>query len=323
MATSDSTSTTSSASGLPARRDVLAASGLLEGRVRRTPVIDVACDDLGVARSGSLALKLELLQHSGSFKARGALHALLHAPPGAQHVITASGGNHGAAVAWAAAQLGFRADIFVPVIAAPAKVEVLRRFGARVHQVGADYAASLAASQELSEGMTAVSVHAYDQHEVMCGAGTVGLELAEQVPGVDVVVVACGGGGLAGGIAAALGGQADIVVVETSLTPAYAAAVSAGEPVDVEVGGVGADALGAPRVGDLAWAVLQQHGARSVLVDDARVLEAQRGLWDELRLRVEPAAAAALAALRDPEVAADLALGDARVAVVVCGANVS
>jgi threonine dehydratase len=282
--------------------------------------IDAA--DLGVSCGASqLLLKLEQTQHSGSFKARGALHALLTAEQAPDGVVAASGGNHGVAVAWAARSLGLAANIFVPDIAAAAKVDRLRRLDAVVHQVGVEYSESLAAAHRFTQDKSVTTVHAYDQFEVIAGSGTLARELDEQTGhAFDTVVVACGGGGLAGGLSSWWGSAKRLLLVETTGTATYSAALAHGGPVDVSVAGVAADALGARRLGDLPWAALSRTSAESVLVGDEAVAAAQQVLWDEVRLRVEPAAATALAALR---VGAVECSPDERVAVVLCGANVS
>jgi len=295
------------------------AAGRLRPHIRRTPVLDVDGADLGV-ECDVLALKLEHLQHTGSFKARGALNALLSSTIGNDGVVAASGGNHGVAVAWAASRIGQPANVFVPEIAAPAKVEALHNHGAVVHQVGSEYSAALAAAEEWSVIREVTSVHAYDQTEVVTGAATLAAELDVQRPDLDTIVVACGGGGLAGGLSSWFGSARRIVVVETTGTPTYSSALAAGEPVDVAVSGVGADALGARRLGSVGWAALQNSGAQSVLIDDDAVLDAQAVLWRAARLKVEAAGAAALAALRTGAVTLS---PSERVAVVLCGANVA
>ncbi len=296
----------------------------LRSLVRRTPVIEVAETSLvASSKSGGsrrLVLKLEHLQFSGSFKARGASNYLASMPIGAAGVVAASGGNHGAAVAWAARRAGHTATIFVPTISSPTKVALLREFGADVHQIGEVYAESLEASQEFVAASGATAIHAYNHPAVFAGAGTTGLEFLEQVPDLDTILVACGGGGLAGGIACALGDAVNVVVCETETTNAYAAAVEAGRPVDVAVSGVAADALGATRIGELAWLSLSGRDARSVVVSDEHVIEAQERLWSELRLVVEPSAATSLAALTS---GAYVASADERVGVLLCGANTS
>ncbi len=296
--------------------DILEAADRLDGMVRHTPVLTVDGAQLGAA--GRISLKLELVQHSGSFKARGATNFMLAHPIGPAGVVAASGGNHGAAVAWAANRLGHRAAIFVPTIASPAKVERLRRYGADVHQVGAVYAEALAASRELEAETGATPIHAYEDRAVMAGAATVGRELERQAGPLDTVLVACGGGGLSGGIAAWLGSRTRVVACETEGTATFAGARAAGRPVPVAVTGVAADALGATQIGDLAWQCLAEADAASVLVTDAEVGAARAELWDRFRLVTEPAAAAPVAALLSGRYRP---AADEHVGVVICGAN--
>jgi len=298
------------------RDDVLAAADRIAGRVRRTPLLGV---EAGVVGPGPVTLKLEQLQHTGSFKARGALSALLAAAGlPASGVVAASGGNHGLAVSWAAAQLGVPATVFVPAAAPSTKVTGLRRLGADVHLVGDRYAEALAAAVAHQQASGALAVHAYDEPSVVAGQGTVGLELLEDTGGVDTVLVAVGGGGLAGGIAAAMAGEARVVGVEPLGCPTWHDAFAAGGPVDVEVGGLAADALGATRLGDVAWSVLERTGATSVLVEPDDVVRARQLLWQELHLAVEPGGAVAVAALLG---GAYVPAEGERVAVVLCGAN--
>lgn len=310
------TSQSSLADGTVTADLVHAAAGRLAGRVRRTPVVDVAVPSV----DQPVALKLELLQHTGSFKARGALHRLLTADVGPAGVIAASGGNHGMAVAWAARELGVPAEVFVPETSSRVKVAGIRSYGARVTVTGRFYADAYDACRHRAEESGALAVHAYDDPAVVAGQGTVAVELVEQVPDVDTVLVAVGGGGLAGGITAGLAGRARVVAVEPERIPTLHSALAAGRPVDVEVGGVAADSLGARRIGTVPFAVLSAAaGLRSVLVSDEAVLDARRWLWRELRVVAEPGGAAALAALLcgayRPE------RGGERVAVVVCGGN--
>lgn len=296
--------------------DIERAARRIEGRVRETPVVALEAGAFGI--EARLTLKLELLQHTGSFKPRGAFNRLLSAAVPPAGVIAASGGNHGVAVAYAARELGCRAEIFVPTIASAVKVERLRRYGAHVTVVGADYAEALAASSARAAATGALAVHAYDQPEVVAGQGTIGRELARQAPDLDAVLVAVGGGGLIGGLAAWFRGRARVVGVEPERAPTLAAALEAGAPVDVEVGGVAADSLGARRVGTLALALARRYVERVVLVPDAAILAAQRALWEALRVLAEPGGAAALAALTSG--AYRPAPGE-RVGVLVCGGN--
>ncbi|HEY6981613.1 threonine/serine dehydratase [Reyranella sp.] len=298
-----------------ARQHVEAAWARLRPHVRRTPAIEVAAGTFGLA--GSVVLKLESLQVSGSFKGRGAFHKLLVSKMPRAGVIAASGGNHGAAVAYAARALGHRAEIFVPTISAAAKVARLKSYGAVVTQIGVVYAEARAASERRAAETGALTVHAYEDPEVFVGAGSVALEFAEQA-GFDTLLVAVGGGGLIAGCAAALGDRVRIVAVETEGTPTLHEALRAGRPVDVAISGIAADALGASRIGAPNFEIAQKLVADSVLVDDAAVRSAQRKLWDDLRVIAEPAGATGLAALLSG--AYRPAAGEA-VATLVCGAN--
>ena len=298
------------------RAAIEAAAQRIAGHVRRTPVVEVEPGGFGAA--GRLVLKLECLQHTGSFKPRGALNRMLSATIPAAGVIAASGGNHGLAVAWAAQRLGYRAEIFVPVISPPIKVARLRELGAVVNQVGAVYADAFAASQVRQAETGAVVVHAYDQPEVVTGQGTMALELEQQCPDVDTVVVAVGGGGFIGGITAWYGGRTRVVAVEPETSCALHAALAAGEPVDVDVSGVAADSLGARRVGSVAFPILRQHLHQVVLVSDDDIRSAVRRLWRDWRIVAEPGGAAALAAVLSGRYRP---APEERVAVVVCGAN--
>ncbi|MEV4184680.1 threonine/serine dehydratase [Streptosporangium canum] len=290
--------------------DVREAAERIAGYVRRTPVMEV---------SPGLLLKLEGTQHSGSFKVRGGFNRVLTAGglPEAG-VIAASGGNHGLAVAYVARTLGVRAEIFVPTVSSPVKVAGLRALGAEVTQTGAVYAEAYEASAKRAAESGALEIHAYDQAEVVAGQGTVGLEVLEQTGGVDTVLVAVGGGGLVAGITAAVAGRARVVAVEPELIPTLHRALEAGGPVPVEVSGVGADALGASRIGAIGYAVTAAAGVRSVLVSDEAIVEARREMWRSYRIAAEHAGATAFAALRSG--AYTPAPGE-RVAVVVCGAN--
>ena len=300
------------------RADIEAAALRIAPHVRVTPTIHLAAGAFGLAVP--LVLKLELLQHTGSFKPRGAFNRLLSTSVPPAGVIAASGGNHGVAAAYAARQLGHSAEIFVPETASPVKVERLRRYGAHVTQVGTRYADALAASASRARASGALVVHAYDQPEVVAGQGTVGRELEEQAPALDTVLVAVGGGGLIGGVAAwyAGAGRARVVSVEPEGAPTLASALAAGRPVSVDVRGVAMDSLGASQVGELAFAIAEHHVERALLVDDGAIVAAQRALWEELRLVTEPGGATALAALLS---GAYCPAPGERVAVIVCGSN--
>jgi threonine dehydratase len=263
-------------------------------------------------------LKLELLQHAGSFKARGAHEQLLADDLPAAGVVAASGGNYGVAVAYAARRLGVPAAIFVPASTAAAKLDRVRSLGAHVEVIPGFYDDALAASRAHAAATGARFLHAFDQAEMLAGAGTLARELCEQAT-VDRVVVAVGGGGLIGGVACWLRGDVTLTGVETEGCRALAAARAAGRPVDTDVSGLAADALGARQVGDLPFAAAQRWVDDVVVVADEAVADAQRRLWSALRLATEPAGAAALAALTTGALAG---AADERVAVVLCGANV-
>jgi threonine dehydratase len=264
-----------------------------------------------------MALKLESLQVSGTFKGRGAFHKLLASTVPPAGVIAASGGNHGVAVAYAARALGHKAEIFVPTISSPAKVARLKSYGAVVHQVGAVYAEARAASDKRAAETGALVVQAYEDPVVFAGAGSVALEFAEQAA-FDTLLVAVGGGGLIAGCAAAIGQSVRIVAVETEGTPTLHEALKAGHPVDVKISGIAADALGASRIGTPNFEVAQKLVAESVLVTDEAVRKAQRALWEELHVVAEPSGAAGVAALMTG--AYRRAAGE-RVATLICGAN--
>jgi threonine dehydratase len=300
------------------RLDVEAAARRIAGRVRRTPVTEV---EPGPA--GRMWLKLELVQHTGSFKARGAFNHVLAARDEGRlpdaGVVAPSGGNAGLAFAYAAAEVGVPAEVFVPETAPAVKVARLRALGATVVQVGTRYADAQDAATKRAADTGALFCHAYDLPEVCAGQGTLGLELLEQTGGdVDTVLIAVGGGGLMAGVAAALEGTARVVGVEPETIPTMERALHAGRPVDVDVSGIAADSLGATRLGDIAFSVASRTGVHPVLVPDEAIIEARRHLWAEYRLAVEHGTAAALAALRT---GAYRPAPDERVMVVLCGAN--
>src|SRR5437667_1869904 len=265
------------------------ASKRIAGYVRTTPVMYLEPDAWGI--EAQMVLKLEQHQHTGSFKPRGAFNRILTNEVPDAGVIAASGGNHGIAVAYVAWRLGYRAEIFVPEVCSPVKVERLRSYGAQVSVVGATYAEALVASRERAARTGALIVHAYDQSEVVVGQGTLGYEFAHQVPDLDTVLVAVGGGGLIGGIAAWFAGKIRVIGVEPQAAPSLAMALQARKPVDVEVAGVAIDSLGAKRVGSLAFALAQQYVERVVLVSDESIQLAQRTLWNDLRIIAEPGGA--------------------------------
>ncbi len=285
--------------------------------IRRTPAVEVDAADFGLA-PGPLALKLELLQHTGSFKARGAFTNLLlrDVPPAG--VVAASGGNHGVAVAFAAQKLARPATIFVPTVSSPAKMERIRSYGAHLVVTGDRYDDALQASRAFAAESGAMAVHAYDQVETLLGQATTGLEFEEQAPALDTLLVAVGGGGLIGGIAAWYAGRVRIIGVEPEECPTLAMALAAGRPVDAPSGGVAADSLAPKRVGELMFPLAQAYAPQVVLVPDRAILDAQRALWSTLRIVAEPGGAAAFAALHSG--AYRPAAGE-RVGVLVCGGN--
>jgi threonine dehydratase len=299
--------------------EIQAAAQRIAPFVRVTPVMHV-----GMLQGVRVTLKLESLQHTGSFKARGAFNRVLRAREAgevpASGLIAASGGNHGAAVAYVGQALGLRAEIFVPTISSPAKVARIKRYGAEVTQTGAGYADALAASEARRADTGAMTIHAYDMADVLAGQGTVATEFAAQAAQpLDAVLIAVGGGGLIGGMTAAFAGSGtEVIAVETEGTPTLHAARAANAPTDVAVSGLAADSLGARRIGALSFAITQQHIKQSVLVSDDDVKAAQRWLWHETQTVAEPGGATALAALLSGK--AKLKPG-AHVGVLVCGAN--
>jgi len=290
---------------------------VIRPHIRRTPVIAVDAGDFGLD-NGGITFKLELLQHGGSFKARGAFTHLLTRDVPRAGVVAASGGNHGVAVAFAAMKLGVPAKIFVPSVASGEKKDRIRACAAELVITGDRYAEALAASEEWVKQSGAMVVHAYDQVETLLGQGTVGLEFAEQAPELDTLLVSVGGGGLIGGVAAWYGGRIKIVAVEPEAAPTLANALRAGRPVDSEAGGIAADSLAPKRVGELMFPIAQKYVDRVVLVPDKAIHEAQVELWKTLRLATEPGGAAAFAALLSRRYKS---VKGERVGVLVCGAN--
>ena len=290
---------------------------LIRAHIRRTPVMEADGADFGLD-GGRLTFKLELLQRSGSFKARGAFTNLLMRDVPPAGVVAASGGNHGAAVAFAAMKLGKPARIFVPVIASRAKIDRIRGYGADLVVTGDRYDDALAASIQWAAESGALTVHAYEQVETLLGQGTVGLELEEQAPDLDTLLVAVGGGGLIGGIAAWYAGRVRMIGVEPEAAPTLEYALKAGRPVDAPAGGIAADSLGAKRVGEMMFPIAQSYVDRVVLVPDEAIQAAQESLWNSLRVAAEPGGAAAFAALLSGRYRP--ARGE-RAGVLVCGGN--
>jgi threonine dehydratase len=271
-------------------------AAIIQPHLRVTPTVFIDGVEIGLGPS-PLALKLELMQRAGSFKARGAFANLLtrEIPPAG--VAAASGGNHGTAVAYAAWCLGVPATIFVPRVSSPAKVARIRGYGARLHVVGELYAEALAACRDWVDESGALPVHAFDQEETILGQGTLGRELAGQAPDLDTLLVSVGGGGLIAGLAAWYRGAVRIVGVEPSAAPTLSMALAAGRPVDAPAGGIAADSLAPSRVGEVGFPLARAYVERVVLVDDPAIRRGQEALWDGWRLATEPGGAAAFAAL--------------------------
>jgi threonine dehydratase len=298
---------------------IRAAADRLAPHIRRTPVLEADGADFGLD-GVRLVFKLEFLQHAGSFKTRGAFNNLLTRTVPPVGVVAASGGNHGAAVAYAAMKRAVPATIFVPSVASPAKMEQIRGYGARLEIAGDRYDDALKASERLVAVSGALPIHAYEQWETMQGQATVGVEFESQAPKLDALLVAVGGGGLIGGIAAWYAGRVPLISVEPEEAPTLAHAVAAGTPVDAPAGGVAADSLAPRRVGSFMFPIAQRHVSRNVLVTDDAIRESQRALWKTLRIVAEPGGAAAMAALisRRFEVKRGQTIG-----VLLCGANTS
>jgi threonine dehydratase len=292
--------------------DVERASRRIDGLVRRTPVID----------HGHLVLKLELLQHAGSFKPRGAANRVLaerdRAGLPVAGVVTASGGNHGAAVAYVSQALGIAAEVFVPSMSPQIKHDNVARFGATLRVIDGYYDDAQVAADARQAESGALMVHPFDHADTVAGQGTMARELEAQIGGFDTIVVATGGGGFVAGQAAWLRDRARVVSVEPELSQSLRAALEAGRPVDVDVSGLGSDSMGAKRVGDAPWAMIRQFVDEAVVVSEDDLRAAQRELWQQFRLVAEPGGAAALAAIRS---GAYRPSPDERVVVVVCGSN--
>lgn len=300
------------------RESIAAVYEVIRPHVRRTPVLAVDGREIGI-EPVAITLKLELLQHSGSFKARGAFTNLLTRDIPAAGVVAASGGNHGAAVAYAAHKLGIPARIFVPTASSPAKIERIKSFGADLVVGGDLYNDALLASEAWMAQSGALSVHAYDQTETLLGQGTTALEFEQQVPDLDTVLVSVGGGGFIGGIAAWYAGTSTKVVgVEPEAAPTLHMALAAGQPVDAPGGGIAADSLAPRQVGKLMFEIAKDHVDHVTLVTDDDIIAAQQLIWDVVRIVAEPGGAAALAALISGKY--QPAPGE-RVGVLVCGSN--
>src|ERR1700722_8910583 len=319
------------------RETIAATYELIRPHVRRTPLIEIDAADFALS-GRQIVFKLELLQHTGSFKPRGALASLLSRPVPAAGVVAASGGNHGLAVAFAARKLGVPARIFVPNVSAATKRDRIRELGADLVISGERYADALAASREFAATSGAMEIHAFDQVETLLGQGTVGLEIEEQCAvraprpehstrqhaesaqfeGLDTLLVAVGGGGLIGGMAAWFAGRVRLVAVEPRTAPTLYRAREAGHPVDAEAGGIAAESLAPRQVGQFMFPLAQKYVEQAVLVEDDAIREAQQALWRVMRVASEPGGAAAFAALLSGVYRP--AAGE-RVGVVLCGSN--
>ena len=299
------------------REQIHAVHHVIRPHIRRTPVLEVDGGDFGLD-SITIVFKIELCQHGGSFKARGAFMNLLTRDVPDVGVVAASGGNHGVAVAFAAMKLGRPATIFVPSVASPAKIERIRRYGAELVIAGDRYADALDASQEWTTLTGALPIHAYEAVETLLGQGTLGLELEEQSPRLDSLLVAVGGGGLIGGVAAWYENRTRLISVEPELAPTLQRALEAGRPVDAPAGGIAADSLAPRQVGQLMFPIAQRYVRDALLVTDDEIIESQKKLWETLRIAAEPGGAAAFAALLSGRYQPK---PGTRVGVVVCGGN--
>ena len=299
------------------RERIQATERVIRPHIRRTPILEVDGAEFGLD-SIKIVFKLELFQHSGSFKARGAFTNMLTREVPAAGVVAASGGNHGAAVAYAAMKLGKPATIFVPSVASPAKLNRIRRYGAELVIVGDRYAESLEASEEWRAKSGALPIHAYEAIETLLGQGTLGMELEEQAPNLDSLLVAVGGGGLIGGVAAWYQDRVKMVAVEPTAAPTLDYALRAGQPVDAPAGGIAADSLAPRQVGQLMFPIAQSYVREVVLVSDDEIVEAQKSLWETVRVAAEPGGAAAFAALLSGRYKTQP--GEC-VGVIVCGGN--
>lgn len=300
------------------RPEIIAARERIGSRVRRTPVLSLPTGGIA-GLPGALTFKLENCQVTGSFKPRGVFSRVLSEPSLPKvGLVAASGGNHGAAVAYAARALALPCEVFLPSIAPAIKREQLRLLGAKVTIAGDVFAEALQAAEACAADSGALSIHAFDHPAVVAGQGTLAAELEEQAPDLDTLLVAVGGGGFIGGIAAWYSGRTRIVAVEPEGSPSLSRALEAGEPVDIVTGGLAADSLGCRRVGGTGFEIAQRFVERALVVPEGAIRRAQRLLWDELRVIAEPGGAVALAALVEASYVP--ALGE-RVGIIVCGGN--
>jgi threonine dehydratase len=290
---------------------------IIRPHIRRTPIVEINSEDFGLP-AATLTLKLELLQHSGSFKARGAFANVLTREVPKAGIVAASGGNHGAATAYAAMKLGKRAKIFIPSVSSPAKIQRIREYGADLTIEGDRYADALAASEAWAKQTGAMPIPAFDQNETIMGQGTLGLELEQQAADIDTVLVSVGGGGLIAGIAAWYAGRVKVVGVEPLASPTLTKALEAGHPVDAEAGGLAADSLAPRRVGERVFPIVQKYARETVLVSDDAIANAQTQLWRGLRIVAEPGGAAAFSAILSGVYKPS---PGERVAIVISGGN--
>lgn len=297
-------------------KEIDAAAGRIADHVLRTPVVEVRNGDLGFP----IEMKLEQMQHTGTFKARGAFNTLLSKPVPKSGLVAASGGNHGAAVAFAARKLGHKARIYVPEMAGPAKIGLIKDCGADLQVVPGAYANALQLAQAYEADTGAMQIHAYDAPATVAGQGTCVREWEAQGLQADTLLIAVGGGGLIGGSIAWLQGRRKIVAVEPYHAATLATALRDGPDSEVEVSGIAANALGARTIGKICYTLAVQHPVQSVLVSDEAIASAQKWIWQEMRQLVEPAGATALAALRDGVYVPE---PGEKVAVLVCGANIA
>jgi len=299
------------------RERIQATERVIRPHIRRTPILEVDGSEFGLD-SIRIIFKLELFQHAGSFKARGAFTNMLTREVPAAGVVAASGGNHGAAVAFAAMKLDKPATIFVPSVASQSKLDRIRGYGAELIITGDRYAESLEASEQWTKQSGALPIHAYEGDETLLGQGTLGMELEEQDPAIDSLLVAVGGGGLIGGVAAWYQNKTKVIAVEPTEAPTLNLALTAGRPVDSPAGGIAADSLAPRQVGQQMFPIAQRFVHTSLLVSDEEILSAQKRLWEAARIVAEPGGATAFAGLLsgryEPE------RGE-RVGVIVCGGN--
>ena len=282
--------------------------------IRKTPVMDIIVPGI----DKPVCLKLELFQHTGSFKPRGAFNNLVGAKITKAGIAAASGGNHGAAVAYAAKTLGIAARIFVPTISSPAKVARIAGYGATIVQEGANYQAAVGLCQDYVRESGAMNIHAYDMETTLAGQGTLARELEEQAPDLDKILVAVGGGGLIGGTATWYQSKSKVIGIEPETCNCLSAALAAGNTININPAGLAADSLGASSAGSLMFPIAQKYVSHVALVSDADIRNAQRYLWTNAQIVTEPGGAAAFAALLS---GAYKPAKNERVGVIVCGAN--